>query len=164
ATISYPQFVELSARDRTFARLSAYTYDSFNLTALRPFDSLRAVPSNVEGRQAQGRFEAGGGAGDEGPEQLRGVRGTASFFDVLGVPMAVGPGFTAADDLPGGPAVVVLAKRFWSRRFALRSDAIGAHLTLNGVPHTVVGALGLDLPPPYDDVDVWTTRVDAMNG
>jgi putative ABC transport system permease protein len=32
ATISYPQFVELSTRDRMFARLSAYTYDSFNLT------------------------------------------------------------------------------------------------------------------------------------
>src|SRR5262245_10231330 len=149
ATISYPQFVDLSTRDRTFARLSAYTYDSFNLTALQ---------------QAQRRPEPGGGAGDERPEQLPGVRVTASFFDVLGVPMAVGPGFTAADDRPEGPAVVVLAKRFWSRRFALRSDAIGAHLTLNGVPHTVVGALGIDLPPPYDDVDVWTTRVDALNG
>jgi len=134
ATISHPQFVELSTRERMFARLSAYTYDSFNLTD------------------------------DERPEQLPGVRVTASFFDVLGVPMAVGPGFTAADDLPGGPAVVVLARRFWSRRFALRSDAVGAHLTLNGVPHTVVGALGIDLPAPYDDVDVWTTRVDAMNG
>ena len=134
ATISYPQFVELSTRDRMFARLSAYTYDSFNLT------------------------------GDERPEQLPGVRVTASFFDVLGVPMAVGPGFTAADDLPGGPAVVVLAKRFWSRRFAMRSDVVGQGLTLNGMPHTVVGALGIDLPPPYDDVDVWTTRVDELNG
>jgi hypothetical protein len=117
-----------------FARLSAYTYDSFNLT------------------------------GDERPEELPGVRVTASFFDVLGVPMAVGPGFTAADDLPGGPAVVVLAKRFWSRRFAMRSDVVGQGLTLNGMPNTVVGALGIDLPPPYDDVDVWTTRVDALNG
>ena len=155
ATISYPQFVELSTRDRMFARLSAYTYDSFNLTALRPFESLRVV---------QGRPDTGGGAGDDRPEQLPGVRVTASFFDVLGVPMAAGPGFTAADDLPGGPAVVVLARRFWSRRFALKSDAVGAHLTLNGVPHMVVGTLGIDLPPPYDDVDVWTTRVDAMNG
>ena len=117
-----------------FARLSAYTYDSFNLT------------------------------GDGRPEQLPGVRVTASFFDVVGVPMAVGPGFTAADDVRGGPSVVVLARRFWSRRFGMRSDVVGARLTLNGVPHTVVGALGIDLPPPYDDVDVWTTRVDALNG
>src|SRR5712671_6037466 len=55
ATISYPSFVELAARDRMFARLSAYTYDSFNLT------------------------------GDAQPEQLPGVRVTSSFFDVLGV-------------------------------------------------------------------------------
>src|SRR5439155_24771699 len=87
-----------------------------------------------------------------------------SFFDVLGVSMAAGPGFKVADDGPGGPAVVVLAKRFWSRRFAMKSDAVGAVLTLNGVPHTVVGALGIDLPAPFADVDVWTTRVEAMNG
>src|SRR5689334_11871292 len=64
APISYPQFAELAARDRMFAYLSAYTYDSFNLTS------------------------------DERPEQLPGGRVTSSFFDVLGVPMAVGPGFT----------------------------------------------------------------------
>jgi predicted permease len=134
ATISYPQFAELAARDRMFAQLSAYTYDSFNLT------------------------------GNDRPEELPGVRVTASFFDVLGVPMAAGPGFTKADDSPAGPAVVVLARRFWSRRFSERRDAIGAALTLNGLPHTVVGALGIDLPPPFADVDVWTTRPDAMNG
>ena len=134
ATISYPQFAELAARDRMFAHLSAYTYDSFNLT------------------------------GDERPEELPGVRVTSSFFDVLGITMAVGPGFKPADDRPGGAAVVVLAKRFWSRRFAMRSDVVGGSLTLNGVPHTIVGALGIDLPAPYADVDVWTTRVDAMNG
>jgi predicted permease len=134
ATISYPQFAELAGRDRMFAQLSAYTYDSFNLT------------------------------GNDRPEELPGVRVTASFFDVLGVPMAAGPGFTKTDDSAGGPAVVVLAKRFWSRRFSLRHEAIGAALTLNGVPHTVVGAVGVDLPPPFADVDVWTTRPDAMNG
>jgi putative ABC transport system permease protein len=134
ATISYPQFVELAARDRMFAQLSAYTYDSFNLT------------------------------GSDRPEELPGVRVTASFFDVLGVPMAAGPGFKKVDDSPGGPAVVVLAKRFWSRQFSMSREAIGASLTLNGLPHTVVGALGIDLPPPFADVDVWTTRPDAMNG
>ena len=41
---------------------------------------------------------------------------------------------------------------------------IGATLTLNGAPYTVVGALGIDLPPPFDDVDVWATRVDEFNG
>ena len=134
ATISFASYTELASRDRKFARLSAYTFDSFNLT------------------------------GDAQAEQLAGGRVTASFFDVLGIPMAVGPGFTPKNDEPGGPAVVVLGRRFWSRRFGLNPDAIGASLTLNAVPHTIVGALGIDLPPPFADLDVWTTRPELMNG
>ena len=86
ATISFAAFADLKARDRQFARLSAYTFDSFNMTG-----------------------------GDAPPEQLPGVRVTASFFDALGVPMAAGPGFSDADDTPGRAPVVVLARRFWSR-------------------------------------------------
>ena len=135
ATISLQSFEDLRAHDRRFARLSAYSYDNLDLT--------------------------GGGAP---PEQLAGVRVTAAFFDVVGVPMAAGLGFRDADDAAGRPSVVVLARRFWMRRFDLRSDAVGATLTLNGVPHTIVGALGVDLPPPFADVDVWATRLDETSG
>ena len=44
------------------------------------------------------------------------------------------------------------------------ASAIGATLTLNGAPYTVVGALGIELPPPFDDVDVWSTRVEEISG
>ena len=135
ATISFASFTELAARDRLFERLSAYSYDTFNLTG-----------------------------GDAAPEQLPGARVTASFFDLLGVPMAVGPGFSEADDRPGQQATVVLSRRFWSRRFAMKSEAVGSTLTLNGVPHVIVGALGVDMPPPFADMDVWATHVEAMNG
>jgi predicted permease len=134
ATISFAAYEDLAARGRMFSRVAAYTYDSFNLT----------------------------GAGT--PEQLAGVRVTAGFFDILGIPMALGHGFSDADDAPGRPAVVVLARRFWARRFAARPDALGSTLMLNGLPHAVVGALGIDLPPPFDDVDVWVTRIDAPTG
>jgi putative ABC transport system permease protein len=135
ASISYPSFADLASRDRRFAALSAYSSDSFNLTG-----------------------------GDAPPEQLPGMRVTASFFTVLGVAMAAGPGFTPRDDRTGGQPVVVLARRFWSRRFAMSGQAIGTTLTLNGAPHLIVGALGVDLPPPFAAVDVWATRVDQMNG
>jgi len=135
ATISFASYEDLAARGRMFVRVSAYTYDSFNLTGDRTT-----------------------------PEELPGVRVTGSFFDVLGVPMAIGPGFSDADDAPARAAVVVLSRRFWSRRFAMKSDAIGSTLTLNGVPHTIVGALGIDLPPPFANVDVWVTHVEAING
>ena len=48
------------------------------------------------------------------------------------------------------------------RRFAGSAGAVGSTLTLNGAPYTVVGALGIDMPPPFDDVDVWATRVDEI--
>ena len=50
------------------------------------------------------------------------------------------------------------------RRFNGLPSVVGTALTLNGAPYTVVGALGIDLPPPFDDVDVWTTHVEELSG
>jgi predicted permease len=131
---SYPSFVELAARDRMLSGLAAVANDRFNATD-----------------------------GDR-PEQLPGGRVSASFFDVLGVNAALGRTFRADEDKPGGPAVAVIGRRYWARRFAGSPGAIGATLTLNGAPYTVVGALGIDLPPPFDDVDVWAPHVDEISG
>jgi len=137
APFSYPSFVELAARDRARSGL----------------DAVAAVTTD--------RFNATDG---ERPEQLPGARVSASFFDVLGVHAAIGRTFTASEDSPGGPAVAVLGRRYWTRRFGASASAVGATMTLNGAPYTVVGTLGIDLPPPFDDVDVWSTRVEEISG
>jgi putative ABC transport system permease protein len=131
---SYPAFVELAARDSMLSGLAAVANERFNATD-----------------------------GDR-PEQLPGGRVSASFFDVLGISPALGRTFTAAEDRTGAPNVVVIGRRYWMRRFGGNTSAIGATLTLNGAPHTVVGVLGLELPPPFDDVDVWAPRVDEITG
>ena len=131
---SYPAFVELAARDRMLGGIAAVASERFNATD-----------------------------GDQ-PEQLPGARVSASFFDVLGINPALGRAFTAAEDRPGAAAAAIIGRRYWTRRFGGRADAIGAALTLNGAPYTVVGALGIDLPPPFDDVDVWAPRVDEIAG
>ena len=131
---SYPSFVELASRDRMLSGLAAIANERFNATD-----------------------------GDR-PEQLPGARVSASFFDVLGVSPALGRAFTAAEDTPGAPAAAIIGRRYWTRRFGGNPTAIGAVLTLNGAPYTVVGALGVDLPPPFDDVDVWAPRVDEISG
>jgi hypothetical protein len=95
---------------------------------------------------------------------MPGARVSASFFDVLGVSAAVGRTFTAAEDTPGAPAVAVIGRRYWTRRFNGTPGAVGATLTLNSAPYTIVGALGIDLPPPFADVDVWAPRVDEITG
>jgi predicted permease len=131
---SYPAYVELASRERLLGGLAAFAYDRFNAT------------------------------GGDRPEQLAGARVSSTFFDVLGLDLAVGRSFAAAEDTAGGPTVAVISRRLWTRNFAAGPHAIGATLTLNGAPYTIVGALGIDLPPPFDDVDVWTTRVDEMSG
>jgi predicted permease len=133
-SFSYPAYVELAAHSGTLAGVAAVTSDQFNATGI------------------------------ERPEQLPGARVSASFFDVLGVDMAVGRGFTASEDMPGSAPVAIVGRRYWMRRFNQQPNVIGATLTLNGAPYTVVGALGIDLPPPFDDVDVWATHVEELTG
>ena len=131
---SYPSFVELAARGTKLSGLAAIANERFNAT---------------DGEQ---------------PEQLPGARVSASFFDVLGVHAAIGRTFTPAEDKTGAPAVAVIGRAYWVRRFGGKPTAIGSTITLNGSPHTVIGALGIDLPPPFDDVDVWAPRVDEITG
>jgi len=134
ASFSYPSYVELASRDRMLSGLAAVAPERFNAT-----DGERA-------------------------EQLPGARVSASFFEVLGLDIAAGRTFTKADDTAGAPRVAIIGRRYWARHFGGRASVVGATLTLNGAPYTVVGALGIDLPPPFEDVDVWSTRVDEMSG
>jgi putative ABC transport system permease protein len=83
------------------------------------------------------------GAGD--PERLPVQQASAALFPLLGVTALRGHTFTAAEDKPGAAAVVLLGHGFWQRKFAGAPDAIGKSLTLDRVPHTVVGIL----PPTY---------------
>ena len=80
---------------------------------------------------------AAGGRVDEVAQQRVG----AGFFRVLGVPPAAGREFTADEDLPGGPAAVVLSHDLARRLFAGGAAAVGRRVLLRGEPHTVVGVM-----------------------
>ncbi len=131
---SYPAYVELAAHSQMLSGLAAFTSDRFNIT------------------------------GADQAEQLPGGRVSASFFNVLGVDAAVGRTFVPAEDAPGAAPVAIVGRRYWMRRFNSLPSVVGTSLTLNGEPYTVVGALGIDLPPPFDEVDVWTTHVERLSG
>jgi len=66
------------------------------------------------------------------------------FFQALGLPPAVGRTLSVSD--AGSSAVVVLSHGFWQRHFGGSPSAVGDYLTLNGVPHEVVGVM----PPEFD--------------
>src|SRR5262245_42060175 len=65
-----------------------------------------------------------------------------NFFDVVGVPMALGRGFTAQEaQAELDPAVVVISHRFWRQRLGGTSSVIGSSLIFNGRPYTVTGVI-----------------------
>jgi predicted permease len=76
------------------------------------------------------------------PEQLRMGQVSADFFRLFGAPLIRGRAFTAAEDVPDGPKVVVLDQNFWETRFNAADDVIGRTISLGGEPYTVVGVLG----------------------
>jgi predicted permease len=75
-------------------------------------------------------------------DRVNGLWVSASFFEVLGVPPALGRTFVAADDTRGGGPdgpVAVISHSFWQRRFAGAVDVIGQPLSIEGVLFTIVG-------------------------
>jgi putative ABC transport system permease protein len=93
------------------------------------------------------------------PEQIAGAAVSSAFFAVLGVAPAVGRPFDVASDARGADPIVLLSHGFWQRRFGGDRSAIGRQLTLNGVPHTIVGVMPRDVRGPealsLDDAAVW---------
>jgi putative ABC transport system permease protein len=77
--------------------------------------------------------------GDAEPERLGGARVSANFFSFLGVPVARGREFYAAEEQPGKEHVVVISDQLWRRRYGADPAVIGRAIDINGEPHQVVG-------------------------
>jgi putative ABC transport system permease protein len=67
---------------------------------------------------------------------------TADLFPLLGLEPILGRTYTADEDVPGGPPVVVLSHGLWQRRFGGAPDIVGRTIALDGSPYTVIGVLG----------------------
>lgn len=94
--------------------------------------------------------------GSDQAEELNGLHTSATLFDVLGVPAALGRTFAPEDDRPGAPKVVVLSYPLWQRRFGADPAVLGRTIHLSNVPHTVIGVMpkGFYFPP------FWATKAE----
>jgi predicted permease len=110
-SVSYPNFLDLRARTRTFEEMAAWRIEMFTL------------------------------AGQPQAERLIGGRVSASYFSILRVQPLLGRRFEAREDQPGGDPVVLLGERLWRRRFAADPRVIGQPVTLDGKPYTVIGVM-----------------------
>jgi putative ABC transport system permease protein len=82
------------------------------------------------------------------PVRLRGARVTPSLFSTLGITLALGRPFVDAENVVGRDAVVILTHQLWTARFNADPTIVNRTVTLDGLPHVVVGVLppGADLP------------------
>ncbi len=79
-------------------------------------------------------------AGHGEPRYVRAARASREFFDVLGVPPALGRGFTLEEDRAVAH-VTVLAHGFWRSALGSDPDILGKTLDFDGEPYLVIGVL-----------------------
>ncbi len=91
--------------------------------------------------------------GNGEPERVAAGSVTANTFSVLGVGAAIGRTFSASEDLPKGPNVVVLGHGLWSRRYASDPGIVGRSIQIDGRPYQVVGVMppGFLLPTDFQN-------------
>ncbi len=77
---------------------------------------------------------------DKAPPRVATLFISANYFRTFGVALARGQGFDPAiDDKPSSEPRVILSDDFWRNRMSADPDIIGKSVTLDGIPHTVVG-------------------------
>ena len=86
----------------------------------------------------------------DSPERVRTATVQASVLPILGVKPERGRNFTAEEDRPGGPSVVLLSHELWERRFGADPSVIGRQIQISGNATTVVGIMPRDLRLPLD--------------
>jgi putative ABC transport system permease protein len=91
--LDYPDYLDLCAAQHTFSSLGLESWDSFDLSE-------------------HGRAE-----------RIKGSCRTASAFQVSGLPFVLGRPFTADEDKPGWPLVVVLSETLWRSQFTGRKNS-----------------------------------------
>ncbi len=116
--------------------------ESLGITSLPDFRDWKAASRSFESLalfDSAGRGYNLGGMPE--PEQVLGLRVTASFFDVLGVRPLIGRTFTEDEETPGRDRVVVLSHQVWTRRYGADPGILGRTIRIDGEPFEVVGVM-----------------------
>ncbi|HZS61315.1 MAG TPA: ABC transporter permease [Gemmatimonadaceae bacterium] len=133
-----------SAGGRTF--LSTFHFKGYR-DHVTSFQSAAALHTyDVDGAD----IDLGAGA-----ERIRLLPVSAGYFATLRSLPSLGRPFDVSEE--NGAHLVILSHRFWQQRFRGDPRALGRVLTMNGVPHTIVG-IGPDglRDPIVGEVDAWT--------
>jgi predicted permease len=88
------------------------------------------------------------------PEQVRSIGVSDGTLQALGVPPQLGRGFSAADQNPGGTPTVMLGHGYWQRRFGGDPNVLGQIITVEAVPHEIIGVMPRGFRVVDTDADI----------
>ena len=88
--------------------------------------------------------------GGDSPERVRVASLHANILPILGVRPMHGRNFTAEEDRPNGPAVVILGHGLWQRHFGGDPSVVGRDIQVNGANRRVIGVMPPDFRLPVD--------------
>ena len=86
-----------------------------------------------------GRLSVGARTWTQSARPLRSEYVTGNYFSTLGVRALAGRAFTAEDDSPAAPPVLVLSHHVWQGTYGGDPSMVGATLVVEGHPFTVAG-------------------------
>ncbi len=148
--LSYPRSQELV---NVWSTAPGLNYDQFTLSPDLYF--FYRDQSSAFADMALYSQEAVSVTGTGGPpERVGALSATASLFPTLGVEPMLGRTYTAEEDVPDGPHVVVLSHGLWQRRFGGDPSVIGRAIQIEGESREIVGVM----PPGFDfpnGTDLW---------
>jgi len=109
STSSYPDYLDLQARNEVFDGLVGYS------------PMMAAVNLDSRSRLAMGEIVTG------------------NYFQVFGVGAAIGRTILPADDAPAAPRVAMVSHRYWTRELGSAPDVVGRTVRIRGSAYTIVG-------------------------
>lgn len=92
--------------------------------------------------------------GDDGRDRFPSAYVTPQFFEVLGIELHLGRGFTEDDGTDASEPVVILAHSLWETAFDADPEIEGRRLLIDGVEHSVVGVAPVGVRRPFTR-DLW---------
>ncbi len=91
----------------------------------------------------------------EKPTSLTGSLVTQDYFRVLGEKALIGRTFTREDAAASAKPTVVLSYDLWQKQFGGRREIVGETVTLDDVPHEVIGVMPRAFKDPFNISSDW---------
>ncbi|MFN2508453.1 MAG: ABC transporter permease, partial [Chthoniobacterales bacterium] len=104
---------------------------------------------------AASRYNYDNLTGVEKPTSLTGSLVTQDYFKVFGEKALIGRTFTRDDAAAGAKASVILSHELWQKQFGGRQGIVGEAITLNDVPHEVIGVMPRTFNDPFNVCALW---------